>query len=93
MTRLPSPQPSGKRPGKQIRGGLGLWGSKRTHSAETTYSEFARSTETVICDGFGAITMPEAAAGPLQHAFCCFPCFPGFVEPVGEAKNGPEGPF
>jgi hypothetical protein len=34
--------------------------------------------------------MPKVAQSPL---FCAFYCFPGFRAGVGEAKNGPEGPF
>jgi CHAD domain-containing protein len=41
-----------------------------------------------------AIHMPRVAVRPLRSSLCRFPpCFPGFAEPGGEAKNGPEGPF
>ncbi len=86
MTPLPSPQTSGKRPGKQIRGGLGFWGSKRTRAVDPVHSEFMRSPEAVDCDSFGAIPMPEAAAGPLQHASCCFP----HASPVSSTGSGKQ---
>jgi len=65
MTPLPSSQPSGRRLGKQIRGRLGLRGSKLIRTADTTCSKFRRSPEPVGFVGFRAIPMPEAAAGPL----------------------------
>jgi hypothetical protein len=91
MTPSPSRQTSGKRPGKQIREGLGLWGSKRTRDAGRSYSEFTRSLEAAGYDSFGALPMPEVAARPLRLAFCCFPhASPGFAERGGEAKKAPK---
>ena len=87
MTPVPSSQPSRKSPGKQIRGGLGLWGSKLTRAADATCSEFRRSPEPVEFVGFGAILIPEAAAGPLQHASCCFP----HASPVSSSRPGKHG--
>ena len=84
MTPVPSSQPPGKPPGKQIRGGLWVWGSKPTRAAVATCSEFRRSPEPVEFVGFGAIPMPEAAAGPLQHASCCFP----HASPVSSSRSG-----
>jgi hypothetical protein len=86
MTSLPSSQPSGKRPGKQIRGHFGLRGSKLIRTADTTCSKFRRSLEPVEFVGFGAIPMPEAAAGPLQHASCCFP----HASPVSSSRSGKQ---
>ena len=84
----------GKAPGKQIREGFELWGSKRTRNADMPHSEFTRSLEAADYDSFGAPPMPKVAASPLRHASCCFPpCFPGFPDLGGEAKNGPDGPF
>src|SRR5579859_4065430 len=92
MTPLPSSQSSGKRPGKQIRGGLRLWGSKLTRAAEMTCSEFRRSTELVEFVNFGAIPLPEAAVGPLQHASCCFPhASPTSSTAPGKQKVTPKG--
>ena len=87
MTPSPSRQTSGKRPGKQIREDLGLWGSKRTRDAGRSSSEFTRSLEAAGYDSFGALPMPEVAARPLRLAFCCFP---GFAERGGEAKTAPK---
>ena len=44
--------------------------------------------------GLGTLPMPKAAESPLTLRFLLLPpCFPGFRAGVGEAKNGPEGPF
>lgn len=90
MTPLLSPKTSGKRPGKQIRKGLGPRGSKRVRDADKSCSGFARSLEAAGYDRCGALPMPKVAVCPLRHASCCFPGFPG---QGGEAKNGPEGPL
>jgi hypothetical protein len=91
MTPLPSSQPAGKRLGKQIRGYFGPWGSKLARTAETICSEFRRSLETVDYDGFWAIPMPEASAGPLQHASCCFPhASPVSASRAGKQKTAPQ---
>jgi hypothetical protein len=82
MTPLPSPQPLGK----QFRGGLGRWGSKRARSTETTSSELTRPPEAVDYDSFGAIPVPEAAADQLQHASCCFP----HASPVSQTGAGKQ---
>ena len=86
MTPLPSPQTSGKRQGKQIREGLGLWGSKRTGDADTSYSELTRSLEAADYDGSGALPMPKVAVRPLRHASCCFP----HASPVSETRAGKQ---
>ena len=91
MTSLPSSQASGKRPEKQIRGHLGLRGSKLICAADTTFSKFRRSPEPVGFVGIGAIPMPEAAAGPLQHASCCFPhASPAPSSRSGKQKTAPK---
>ena len=86
MTRLVSPQATGKQPGKQIRPNLELWGSKRTRAKGAAYSEFPRLLEAVVCDSLGVIPTPEAAAGPLQHASCCFP----HASPVSSTVSGKQ---
>ena len=86
MTPSPSSQRTGKQPGKQIRQGFGLWGSGFIRAAETTCSEFRRAAEPVEFVGFGAIPMPAASAGPLQHASCCFP-HASPVSPTGRGKQ------
>ena len=92
MTPLASPRATGKQPGKQIRPSLELWGSKRTRAKGAAYSEFPRPLEAVVCDSLGAIPMPEAAAGPLQHASCCFPhASPVLPSGTGKQKTAPEG--
>ena len=91
MTPLPSPQTSGKRPGKQIREGLGVWRSKRTRDADTSYSESTLSVEAAGYDSFGALPMPEVAARPLRPAFCCFPhASPVFLTGAGKQKTAPK---
>jgi hypothetical protein len=91
MTPLPSPQTSEKRQGKQIREGLGLWGSNRTRDADTSYGEFTRSLEAAGYDGFGALPMPEVAARPLRPAFCCFPhASPVLPKGAGKQKTAPK---
>ena len=92
MTPSPSPQVTGKHPGKQIRGVFGLWGSKRIRAAETTYSEFSRSIKAVVWDSLKAIPMPEPAADPLEHASCCFPhASPVSSIRLGKQKTAPKG--
>jgi hypothetical protein len=86
MTPLPSPQTSGKQPGKQIRKGLGFWGSKRTHGMHTCGSGVARSLEAASYGWFGALPMPKAAERPLRHASCCFP----HASPVSQTKAGKQ---
>ncbi len=86
MTPLPSPQTSGKQPGKQIRKGLGFWGSKRTHGMHTSGSGFTRSLEAASYEWFGALPMPKAAERPLRHASCCFP----HASPVSQTKTGKQ---
>lgn len=73
MTPLPAPQTSGRRPGKQIRQGLGLRGSTRVRDADKSCGEFARSPEAAGYVGFGALPMPKVAVRPPQHASYCFP--------------------
>src|SRR5665213_4615852 len=91
MTPLPSPKPSGKRTGKQIREGLGLRGSKSTRNQYMPYSESTRSLETAGYDSFGALLMPKVAASPLRHNVLLLPpCFPAFRDWGGEAKTAPE---
>jgi hypothetical protein len=91
MTPLPSPQTSGKREGKQIREGLGLWGSKRTRDTDTSYSEFTRSLEAADYDTFGGLPVPEVAARPLRPAFCCFPhASPVLPKGAGKQKTAPK---
>ncbi len=86
MTPLPSPQTSGKRQGKQIREGLGLWVSKRVRDADKSRSGFARSPEAAGYDSFGGLPMPKAAVRPLQHASCCFP----HASPVSQTRAGKQ---
>jgi hypothetical protein len=86
MTTLPLPKTSGKRTGKQIREGLGLWGSKRTRNADMPYSEFTRSLEAAGSDSFRALPMPKVAASPLRHASCCFP----HASPVSQTGAGKQ---
>jgi hypothetical protein len=90
MTPLRSPQTSGKRQGKQIREGLGLWGSKRTRDADTSY-RFTRSLEAADYDSFGALPLPEMAARPPRPAFCCFPhASPVLPKGAGKQKTAPK---
>jgi len=86
MTTLPLPKTSGKRTGKQIREGLGLWGRKRTRNADMPYSEFTRSLEAAGSDSFRALPMPKVAASPLRHASCCFP-HASLVSQTGAGKQ------
>jgi hypothetical protein len=87
MTPLLSPKTSGK----QIREGLGLWGSKHTRDADTSPSEFTRSLEAAGYDSFVALPMPEVAARPLRPAFCCFPhASPALPKGVGKQKTAPK---
>jgi hypothetical protein len=86
MTPLPSPQTSGKHPGKQIPKGLGLWGSKRVRDADRSCSGFARSLEAAGYVGFGALPMPNVAVRPLRHASCCFP----HASPISQSKAGKQ---
>ncbi len=91
MTPLLSPKTSGKRPGKQIRKGLRLRGSKRTRDADTSYSEFTRSLEAAGYDSFGALPMPKVAVRPLRHTPCCFPhASPVFLTEAGKQKTAPK---
>src|SRR5271156_4052206 len=86
MTTLPLPKTSGKRTGKQIPEGLGLWGSKRTRNADMPHSEFTRSLEAAGSDSFRALSMPKVAASPLRHASCCFP----HASPVSQTGAGKQ---
>jgi hypothetical protein len=91
MTPLLSQKTSGKRPGKQIRKGLGLWGSKRVRDADTSYSGSACSLEAAGYDALGALPMPEVAARPLRPTFCCFPhASPIFQTEAGKQKTAPK---
>ncbi len=91
MTPLLSPKTSGKRPGKQIRKGLRLRGSKRFRDADKSCSGFARSLETAGYDRFRVLPMPEVAARPLRPAFCCFPhASPVFQTEAGKQKTAPK---
>jgi hypothetical protein len=91
MTPLPSPQTSGKRQGKQIREGLGFWGSKFARGADTSYSGYTRSLEAADYDSFGALPMPEVAARPLRPAFSCFPhASPVLPKGVGKQRTAPQ---
>ena len=91
MTPLPSPQTWGKRPRKQIREGLGLWGTKRIRDADTSGGGVTRSLEAAGYDGFGALPMPKVAVCPLRHAFCCFPhASPVFETRAGKQKKAPK---
>jgi hypothetical protein len=86
MMPLLSPKTSGKRPGKQIRKGLRLSGSKRVRDADKSRSGFARSLEAAGYDSFGALPMPKAAVRPLGHASCCFP----HASPVPQTRAGKQ---
>ena len=94
MTRLPSPQTSGKRPGKQIRKGIRLRGSKRIRDAKTSGGGVTRSLEAAGFDRFMALPMPKMAARPLRHASCCFPhASPVFQTEAGKQKTTPKDRF
>ena len=88
MTPLLSPKTSGKHPGKQIRKGLRLGGSKRVLDADKLCSGFARSLEAARYAKFGALLLPKVAVCPLRHASCCFPhAFPVFHTGSGKQKT------
>lgn len=94
MMPLPSSPPSGKRPGKQIRGELGLRGSKLVRAAETICGEGRRSLEAVEFRRLRGHTHAGSSRRPPTTCVLLLPpCFPGFPDRGGEAKNGPEGPF
>jgi hypothetical protein len=76
----------GKAHGKQIREGLGLWGSKRIRNADMPYSEFTRSLEAAGSDSFRALPMPKEAASLPRPASCCLPHAP----PVSQTGAGKQ---
>ena len=91
MTPLLSPKTSGKRPGKQIRKGLGLRGSKRVRDADKSCSGFARSLEAAGYDSFGAVTHAESGRAPATTCFLLLPpCFPRFPRPRRGSKKRPR---
>jgi len=90
MTPLLSPKTSGKRPGKLIREGLRLRGSKRVRDADKSCSGFARSLEAAGYDSFGALPMPKVAVRPLRYASCCFP---DYRTVAGKQKTATERPL
>ena len=91
MTPLLSPKTSGELPGKQIRKGLRLGGSKCVLDANKSCSVFAGRDRLRQARG---LTPAESGRAPATTCFLLLPpCFPGFPQRVGEAKNGPEGPF
>src|SRR5271156_5938671 len=94
MTPLPSRQTSGKHPGKQIRKGLGLWGSMRTRNGDTSGSGVTCSREAAGYDRFRASPMPKVAVRPLRRAFYCFPpASPPFVSGPGKQKRPRRAAF
>ena len=100
MSLVAASQPApGQRPGKQNRPYFGLWGSPVTPSVNlrtgTRPFSSQRPARAENRD-LGTAYMPKVAEWPLLPTSCFLllpPCFPGFRAGVGEAKNGPEGPF
>ncbi len=91
MNSLPSLQPSGKRPAKQIRNRLELKGSKVSWAADTTCNRFKRSMEPVEFVGIGAMPRPEASDSPPQPASRCFPsASPTLPRRPGKQKAAPK---
>src|SRR5579883_840300 len=94
MTFLLSQKTSGKRPGKQLRKGLRLGGSKRVLDADKLCSGFARSLDAAGYDRFGALPLPKVAVRPLRHASGCFPpASPTLQAEAGKQKTAPKDRF
>jgi hypothetical protein len=74
------------RSGKQIRDGLGFWGSKSGLSQDASSNEALRLPGMAAFCGFGPPPMPEAAVDPLQYAFCCFP----HASPISKTGAGTQ---
>ena len=92
MMSLHSTTRPGKHSGKQIRGGIGPWGSKPARSGGASPSEASRLAEMIDFSDFWAVTMPETAVSPRQYAFCCFPhASPVFETGAGKQKTAPKG--
>jgi hypothetical protein len=88
----PAPRELGKRKTAYI----GIRGCMRAHGEALRCTLSASPSKLIVLVELGTATapaMPNAAGSFLDYASCCFPpCFPGFCDPGGEAKNGPAGP-
>ena len=90
MMALPSLKMPGKRLGKQTKGGVGLRGSVRVRTGDNLSNGLAHSLRPLACAKVGALLMPKAVRAPAATCFLLLPpCFPGFADRGGEAKDGP----
>ena len=84
----------GEAPGKQTEGGVGsgeACGFARGHSLS---NGLAHLLGPAGCDRVRGVTHAKGVRAPATTCFLLLPpCFPGFPDRGGEAKNGPEGPF
>ena len=82
----------GKQPGKQMRGGIGLRGSKCMRTDDKPSSGLAHSQGGAGCNRFGALGVPNVAARPLRPSSCCFPhASPVLQMEAGKQKTAPKG--